>query len=118
LRVATDIYNCSANQNENEFVLAEKKEHASVISFKGEDLYQGGEMKVKSKVYGYQSVQTTFQLAQGGVLVISEHTNFGRGGRSLRGGGRGGDLDLPIFSQKIISAKLTANEKEYYFSCN
>ena len=113
LSTATTIYHCNSDENENEFVLAELQSNASVTSFKGEDLYEGGDLKDLTKNYGFMSTQTTYSLANGGQLVISEHAYFGRGG--TRGGGRGGDLDLQ--SQKIISAKLVSNEKEYYFSC-
>lgn len=115
LRAATDIYNCYSTEASvnNEFTLAELKSKASVHTYLGENLYGSGLLNVLSKVYGFKSVQTTYQIDNGGQLVISEHTFIGRGGGR---GGRGGDL--PGLGQKVISAKLIANEKEYYFNCN
>lgn len=114
-RSAKHIYSCLSQDYMNQFDLAEKDQFASVTSYAGENLYEGGDLNTVSKIYGNKSVQTTFLMAQGGQLVITQYESIGGGGRGGRGGRGGYD---PIYPSKTIVAKLTTNEKTYYFNCN
>jgi hypothetical protein len=103
-------YTCYSK--DSSFVLVEQNNLAVVAEFEGADLYEGSVLKVISKKLGFKSSQTTYQLTQGGELIISTQQNLGRGGGRV---GRGGFDD--IFSQ-ITLAKLTKNENVFYFSCD
>lgn len=104
-------YDCS-NIDNNSFKLIEHESTAQIAGFQGENLYEDGQLKLVTKQHGFMSTKTTFEFASGATLVISERVPVGRGGGR---GGRGG-FDFPL--NKIISAKLTSNEKDHYFNCN
>lgn len=82
---------------------------AAIVEFSGEDLYEGGELKLVSVDSGFNSTKTLYQMANGGELIISEKFFVGRGG------GRGG-FDSTF--KNMVSAKLTTNAQVYYFTCN
>ncbi len=102
-----DGHVCSDQQG-NSFKL-EVYRLASIVEFAGEDLYEGGTLHLAQDDTGFSSSKTIYQMMNGGELIISEKSFVGRGG------GRGGFDDT---FKTLISAKLTTNEKVYYFSCN
>lgn len=97
-----------ADQQGNSFRL-EVYRLAAIVEFSGADLYEGGSLKLVSMDIGFNSEKTVYQMSNGGELIISERAFVGRGG------GRGG-FDGTF--KRLVAARLTTNEKIYYFNCN
>lgn len=100
-------YSCVGAEG-NSFKLVEQGSAGLISEYQGSDLYEDGQLKLVTKQQGVLSTKTTFQFPSGAALIVSEKAFLGKGG------GRGG-FDSPLI--KSISAKLTTNEKDYYFNC-
>lgn len=75
---------------------------AKITEYSGEDLYEGGDLKLLHIDSGFRVSKTIYELNFGGVLIISKTNLMNRVGDNY----------------SKTSAKLIKNEKTYYFNCN